>query len=53
VEGALEAEPAFLLGRGEKRGKPLKSEGSGLGMKLTCCSYPKGGTFTTKLDLKN
>jgi len=20
---------------------------------LTVCSYPKGGTFTTKLDLKN
>ena len=21
--------------------------------RLTVCSYPKGGTFTTKLDLKN
>ena len=20
---------------------------------VSCCSYPKGGTFTTKLDLKN
>jgi hypothetical protein len=23
------------------------------GKNLTFCSYPKGGTFTTKLDLKN
>lgn len=24
-----------------------------LGLQVTVCSYPKGGTFTTKLDLKN
>jgi hypothetical protein len=24
-----------------------------LGLQVTFCSYPKGGTFTTKLDLKN
>ena len=24
-----------------------------LGLLITVCSYPKGGTFTTKLDLKN
>jgi hypothetical protein len=24
-----------------------------LPLPLTFCSYPKGGTFTTKLDLKN
>jgi len=24
-----------------------------IALQLTVCSYPKGGTFTTKLDLKN
>jgi len=24
-----------------------------IGLPVTFCSYPKGGTFTTKLDLKN
>jgi len=31
----------------------LMLSGRLLRLHLTFCSYPKGGTFTTKLDLKN
>ena len=31
----------------------LSEESPSNGLPITFCSYPKGGTFTTKLDLKN